>query len=83
MLPWLESAYPNFFYVVPVADVARFVRRYDAIASREDYERFVAHFGIRRTNPRFWAISDWFNEQALRERPELAGLFDLNRYGNR
>lgn len=83
VLPWLESAYPNFFYVVPAADVARFVRRYDAIASREDYERFVAHFGIRRTNPRFWAISDWFNEQALRERPELAGLFDLNRYGNR
>lgn len=83
VLPWLESAYPNFFYVVAAADVPRFVSSYKAIASREDYERFIAHFGVRRTNPRFWAISDWFNAHALRERPELAGLFDLNRYENR
>ena len=83
VLPWLESAYPNFFYVVAADDVPRFVTGYKSISSREDYERFVAHFGVRRTNPRFWAISDWFNAQALRERPELAGLFDLNRYENR
>ena len=83
VLSWLESAYPNFFYAVEADTVPRFVADYNAIKSREDYERFIAHFGIRRTNPRFWSISDWFNEQALRERPELAGLFDLNRYENR
>ncbi|HEU5074289.1 MAG TPA: fatty acid cis/trans isomerase, partial [Polyangiaceae bacterium] len=83
VLPWLESAYPNFFYVVAADDVPRFVRDYEAIENREDYERFIAHFGVRRTNPRFWAISDWFNERALRERPARGGLFDLNRYENR
>jgi len=83
VLPWLESAYPNFFYVVKASDVPRFVTTYKTIESREGYERFIAHFGVRRTNPRFWEISDWFNAQALRERPELGGLFDLNRYENR
>jgi hypothetical protein len=31
----------------------------------------------------FWETSDWFNAQALREQPQRAGLFDLNRYQNR
>ena len=83
VLHWLESAYPNFFYVVKAEDVPRFVADYDSITNRDGYERFIANFGVRRTNPRFWAIADWFNQQALRERPELGGILDLNRYENR
>jgi fatty acid cis/trans isomerase CTI len=83
VVPWLEGAYPEFFFVVDLADVERFASDYDAIETRADYERFVERFGIRRTNPRFWETSDWFNAQARRERPERAGWFDLNRYQNR
>lgn len=83
VVPWLEGSYPEFFFVVDLADVERFASDYDAIETRADYERFIERFGIRRTNPRFWETSDWFNAQAQREQPERAGLFDLNRYQNR
>jgi hypothetical protein len=83
VLPWLEGSYPEFFFVVPLAEVESFVARYDGIQNRNDYERFTARFGIRRTNPAFWKAADWFNAQALREQPERAGILDLNRYQNR
>jgi hypothetical protein len=31
----------------------------------------------------FWAHTDWFNQQYLREQLVLFGIFDLNRYQNR
>jgi hypothetical protein len=83
ILPWLEGSYPEFFFVVPLAEVDTFAARYDGIRTRDDYERFTARFGIRRTNPAFWQAADWFNAQALREQPERAGIFDLNRYQDR
>ena len=83
VLSWLEGSYPEFFFVVDRDDVERFAREYDALQTREEYDRFMERYGVRRTNPRFWETSDWFNAQALREQPERAGLFDLNRYQNR
>ena len=83
VLPWLEGSYPEFFFVVALSEVDSFVARYDGIANRDDYERFTARFGVRRTNPAFWRAADWFNAQALREQPERAGILDLNRYQNR
>ena len=83
VLPWLEGSYPEFFFVVPLADIESFATRYDGIQNRNDYERFTARFGIRRTNPEFWKAADWFNAQALREQPTRAGILDLNRYQDR
>jgi len=80
---WLEGSYPNFFYVVDLNEIELFVERYNAIANRVDYEKFVARFGIRRTDVDFWEVSDWFNDKYAREQPVLSGLFDLNRYQNR
>jgi len=83
ILPWLEGAYPNFFYVVKLEDIEQFVEQYNAIGSRDDYEKFVGRFGVRRTNEDFWLHADWFNQQYQREQPVKAGIFDLNRYQNR
>jgi len=83
VVPWLEGAYPNFFYAVELADIEKFVTEYNAITNREQYEIFVARFGVRRTDERFWEMSDWFNAQYKREQPVLSGIFDLNRYQNR
>ncbi|MCP3866649.1 MAG: fatty acid cis/trans isomerase [Gammaproteobacteria bacterium] len=80
---WLEGSYPNFFYVVDIEDIEAFVTHYNAIKVRDDYEKFVARYGLRRTDPEFWAASDWFNDKAAREQPLFSGLFDLNRYENR
>ena len=83
VVPWLEGSYPEFFFVLKLSDVERFTERYDALQTRNDYERFTERFGVRRTNPRFWQASDWFNAQAVREQPERGGILDLNRYQNR
>ena len=83
VLPWLEGSYPEFFFVVDLDDVERFADSYDAIETPDDYQRFIARFGVRRTHHAFWRESDWFAAQARREQPERAGIFDLNRYQNR
>jgi hypothetical protein len=80
---WLEGSYPNFFYVVGLNDIERFVEDYGAIANREAYEAFVARYGLRRTSEDFWKHADWFNQQYAREQPRLSGIYDLNRYQNR
>ena len=83
VVDWLEGSYPNFFFMVDIDGIDVFSQRYASLASREDYERFVSIYGVRRTNPQFWEIADWFQDQYLRQDPVIAGLFDLNRYQNR
>lgn len=79
----LESSYPNFFFEVDLKNVAIFAEGYASLQNRQDYERFVALYGVRRTNPAFWETADWFQDAYLRQEPSTAGLFDLNRYLNR
>jgi hypothetical protein len=83
VLNWLEGSFPNFFFDVDIERIEDFTSRYIAIRDREDYEKFVALYGVRRTNTDFWEIADWFHDQYAREKPVLSGLFDLNRYRNR
>jgi len=83
ILPWLEGSYPNFFYVVKLDEIEKFVESYNAISNLREYEIFVARYGVRRTSEDFWSQVDWFNQQFLREQPVKAGIFDLNRYQNR
>ena len=80
---WLEGTYPDFFYVVELDDIEYFVKEYNAIENRQQYEEFVARYGLRRTSEDFWMHADWFNQQYAREQPILSGIFDLNRYQNR
>lgn len=82
VVDWLEGAYPNFFFEVNIDEIENFTKGYAALTSREDYERFVSIYGIRRTDTRFWEVADWTQDQYLREQPVKAGLFDLNRYRN-
>lgn len=75
--------FDNFFFDVALDDIEAFVDHYRAIGSRAGYEQFVAMYGVRRTNDRFWPLADWFYRYAQRSQPLRAGLFDLNRYKNR
>ena len=43
----------------------------------------LAKYGVRSTNPEFWAASDWFHEEYQRQDPLEAGIYDLMRYDNR
>ncbi len=83
VVDWLEGSYPNFFFVIDIDDVEKFAEHHRTIQTRDDYEQFVARYGVRRSNENFWHHADWFHEQYAREQPVLSGLFDLNRYRNR
>jgi uncharacterized protein related to proFAR isomerase len=80
----LEGSYPNFFYIVDL-DETEPLNEGDEILSiknRQDYEKFVANYGIRRSSNTFWQTADWFQARAREEQPVLSGIYDLNRYRN-
>jgi hypothetical protein len=77
------GSYPNFFFEIAPADVPAFVDALRAVATDADFERFVVRYGVRRTDPRFWATSDAVREEARRANALEAGVFDLGRYENR
>jgi hypothetical protein len=77
-----SGAYPNFFLAVDYEDLETFLGYFGAITSLEQYQEFIARYGIRRTNHKFWDYSDWFHEKYAEEHPLEYGAFDLNRYGN-
>ncbi|MCF6354953.1 MAG: fatty acid cis/trans isomerase [Candidatus Polarisedimenticolaceae bacterium] len=83
VVKWLEGSYPNFFFSVAQSDIEDFAQRCATIRNYNDYERFVDQYGVRRTNPAFWELADWFQDKLARSNPVLSGLFDLNRYQNR
>ena len=79
----MTGSYPNFFFEIDISDVDAFVASFEAVRDREDYEKFVGLYGIRRTNTDFWSIADWFQNRVVQDEPLRAGIFDLNRYRNR
>ena len=76
------GSYPNFFLAVDAEQTGAFVDALRAVTSAADFERFVDRFGVRRTDERFWATSDWLGENLRQKQPIEAGLYDLGRYGN-
>lgn len=76
------GAYPNFFFTVHEHDIKKFADKLLAIENRDDYERFVAAYGVRRTASNFWENADWFNNQYAKQDPVDHGIFDLYRYNN-
>lgn len=83
VVDWLEGSYPNFFFQVDINDIEKFTEHYASLQNREDYERFVSVYGIRRTNQDYWKTADWFQARSRQERPLRSGIYDLNRYENR
>ena len=79
----IEGSYPNFFFVVEPAELEDFTSRIMAVRSRDDYERLVGIYGVRRTSDTFWETADWFQDYYAKQEPLLYGILDLNRYANR
>jgi hypothetical protein len=77
------GAYPNIFLRVPKNRLREFVVDVQNLHSETDYQILLDKFGIRRTHPDFWQISDTLYREFGRIAPIEAGLFDYNRYDNR
>ena len=76
----VTGAYPDMFFVVPEAAIEAFSSAVAGIKSTADYERLVDHFGVRRSNEKFWSIYDEINASHLASDPVGSGTLDLTRY---
>jgi len=73
---------PNLFLIVHADEVAKFVTDVLALPGDLAWARFLDRYGIRRSDPAFWATSDFFNERFSKLDPLGAGILDLSRYVN-
>ena len=76
------GSYPNFFFCVELARTGEFVDALREVGTPSQFETFVDRYGIRRTDARFWATSDWLRDDLRRAQPIEAGIYDFGRYGN-
>ncbi|MCB1845549.1 MAG: fatty acid cis/trans isomerase, partial [Halioglobus sp.] len=77
------GAYPNVFFQFPETDLPGFVQTISAMQDEKDYANLVSRYGVRRTAPWIWRLSDSMTAHYRATFPREAGLFDLNRYENR
>lgn len=77
------GAYPNAFWTVSEAQLPELVRRVATLAGEADYAALMDRFGMRRTNPGFWTLSDEVH-LAMKERDPVGfAVLDYNRLENR
>ena len=77
------GAYPNMFFQISESQLEKFVSEVGSMSSNDDYTQLVDRYGVRRTAPWFWRLSDDMHQHYADQYPQEAGLFDLNRYQNR
>jgi hypothetical protein len=77
------GAYPNAFWTVDEAQLPELTRRVATLTGEADYSALMDRFGMRRTNPDFWALSDQVH-LAMKDRDRVSfGMLDYNRLENR
>lgn len=77
------GSYPNIFFQLADSELDGFVAAIESLRTEGDYAQLVTSYGVRRTEPGFWEVSDSLYQYFERLAPTEAGLFDLNRYENR
>ncbi len=79
----IVGSYPNSFLRVESNALDAFVTQFQAMRSEADYRALRDTYGIRRSNPDFWAFSDHVHELYFRNQPKEAAILDYNRLENR
>ena len=77
------GAYPSVFMKVKQAQLDEFLRLIITLSNEEDYQFLLERFGVRRTHPQFWQISDQIHDYYQNSDPLHSGILDYNRYDNR
>lgn len=83
LLTGLVGAYPSILLQVDDQELSDFVGQLKSIRNEQDYEKWLDHFAVRRTDSHFWEYSDELNRNAKKQDPIRYGLFDFNRLENR
>lgn len=82
-LDGVVGAYPNAFYAIEPAELADFADAVAGLASEADLVRLTERYGVRRTDPRFWPLSDAIHAEWRRTAPREAAILDYSRLENR
>jgi len=77
------GAYPNVFLNVREADLPELATRIKQLRTEQDYGALLDRFGIRRSDPRFWSVSDELLSKYRHAEPLTSGVLDYSRYDNR
>jgi hypothetical protein len=77
------SAYPTSFLKVSAAEIGKLLDALAGLDSEADYHVFKRQFGVRRTDPNFWAHSDEIARMFKQQQPGEAAILDYNRLENR
>lgn len=80
IVPGFLGAYPNYFLVVNEKEMPHFAEAVANLESGADYEHLITRWGVQRTDPWFWQVSDKFHDMIATEKPLEGGLLDFNRY---
>jgi hypothetical protein len=79
----IASSRPNLFLVVKESDLDAFVEAWKALKPGDgSWAAFVARWGARRSDPRFWSTFDFFTTASRSLDPIGAAVLDLSRYVN-
>ena len=80
IVPGFLGAYPNYFFMVHEGEMAAFAAAVRELDGPEAYNRLQERWGVRRTDPWFWRVSDKFQAMRTGQSPIEDGLLDYNRY---
>jgi Fatty acid cis/trans isomerase (CTI) len=77
----LATSYPNIFFDVPEERLPDFLRELNRVNSPASARAFIKSWGVLKTNPDFWAISDRLHAYLRKLDPVEYGVMDYTRYG--
>lgn len=83
LTPGFVGAYPNALLRLKSHEISEFADWIDGLVTEADYQALMTRFGVRRTDPGFWQLSDLLHAKIRAESPVAGGLLDYNRLENR
>lgn len=75
--------YPNALMQVEEGELIDWANQVAMLKTQKDYSALLDSFGIRRTHPNFWFVSDAIANLNRQDRPRESGILDYNRLENR
>ena len=76
------GAYPNALFAVDSEKLPIFVDQVMALKTGADVTALFDRFAVRRTDPRFWQISDRIHDHWQASNPVAYGVLDYSRLDN-
>ncbi|MEH6471002.1 MAG: fatty acid cis/trans isomerase [Halopseudomonas sp.] len=75
--------YPNAFVSIRESQLIELANQLVSMQTENDYRLMMSRYGVRRSDPRFWQVSDQIRDHYRLERPISSALLDYNRLENR